>query len=237
MIPRTIGILGGMGPQATILLQERLLKAVKATDDSDHIPLMVDMNPQVPSRIQWLLEKRGTDPGATLASMSKRLQRAGAQALAMPCNTAHAFAKEIVSSTTVPFFNMPELAAAHLAQHHAKGATIGILASPATQATGLFAAAFEPYGLEALYPAAQHPILQTIKDIKATGPNAAARATLNTAAMDIVANGAQAILVGCSEFSLLSHQITTPVPVVDTLDILSQRLVEFSLQNEDKPPP
>ena len=53
---RCIGILGGMGPEATILLQQKLVAAVTARDDADHIPLLIDMNPQVPSRISRLIE-------------------------------------------------------------------------------------------------------------------------------------------------------------------------------------
>ncbi|MEH6740448.1 MAG: aspartate/glutamate racemase family protein, partial [Sulfitobacter sp.] len=90
--PRTIGVLGGMGPEATILLQRKVLDAVLARDDSDHIPLVIDMNPRVPSRIAHLLEGTGEDPGPILAAMAERLQNAGCAALAMPCNTAHHYA-------------------------------------------------------------------------------------------------------------------------------------------------
>ena len=67
-IPRTIGILGGMGPEATILLQQKVLAAVQARDDADHIPLLIDMNPQVPSRIAHLIDGDGPDPGPVLAN-------------------------------------------------------------------------------------------------------------------------------------------------------------------------
>ena len=84
---RRVGILGGMGPQATILIMQKLIACVSAEDDSDHIPLIVDQNPQVPSRIAHLIEGMGADPGPVLAGMARRLVAAGAEALAMPCNT------------------------------------------------------------------------------------------------------------------------------------------------------
>ena len=68
---RPVGILGGMGPEATILLMQRIMAAVPARDDSDHVPLIVHQNPQVPSRIAALIEGTGTDPGPVLAGMAR----------------------------------------------------------------------------------------------------------------------------------------------------------------------
>ena len=89
---RTVGILGGMGPEATVLLMQQVIAAVPARDDADHVPLIVDQNRQVPSRIRRLIEGTGEDPRPVLAAMARRLQGRGPQALAMPCNTAHAYA-------------------------------------------------------------------------------------------------------------------------------------------------
>ena len=76
---KTVGILGGMGPEATILLMQKVMAAVPARDDADHVPLIVHQNPQVPSRIKALIEGTGEDPGPTLARMARDLQAAGAQ--------------------------------------------------------------------------------------------------------------------------------------------------------------
>ena len=109
---RTVGILGGIGPEATVLLMKRLLKAVEARDDADHIPLIVHQNPGVPSRIRRLIEGTGEDPGPVLAQMARDLQAAGAEALAMPCNTAHAYAPQIMAATPLPFLDMRATTAA-----------------------------------------------------------------------------------------------------------------------------
>ncbi|WP_341368196.1 amino acid racemase [Yoonia sp. BS5-3] len=231
-----IGILGGMGPQATILLQERLLRAIPATDDADHIPLLIDMNPQVPSRIKWLIEGRGADPAPALVAMGRRLETAGAAALAMPCNTAHAFADDIDAATGIPFLNMPQLAAGFVASKVPEGSAIGILASPATQKTELFKSVLAPHGLTALYPEDDAPLLAAIKQIKASGPSSYHQTLLNQAADTLVQRGAVAILVGCSEFSLLSDQITASVPVIDTMNVLTQQLVDFANIYSGNPP-
>ena len=108
---RRVGILGGMGPEATILMQQRLLQAIPAQDDSDHIPLLIDMNPQAPSRIAHLIEGTGGDPAPVLAQMARRLETGGAEALAMPCNTAHSYAASITSAVEIPLLNMVTLSA------------------------------------------------------------------------------------------------------------------------------
>ena len=93
--PRTIGILGGMGPAATVLMMQRIIAAVPAEDDRGHIPLLVDSNTQVPSRIAALIEGTGADPTPELIRMARRLEAAGAEGLAIACNTAHHYVPRI----------------------------------------------------------------------------------------------------------------------------------------------
>ena len=128
---RQVGILGGMGPEATLLLMQKVLDAVPATDDADHVPLLVDQNPQVPSRIKHLIDGSGEDPAPVLVRMAQDLERAGAEALAMPCNTAHHYAAAIQASVSIPFLDMIALSAAHARRLAGVGGKVGVLASPA----------------------------------------------------------------------------------------------------------
>ena len=141
---KTVGVLGGMGPEATVLLQQRLIAAVPATDDADHVPLLVDMNPQVPSRLSWILDGQGDDPGVAMAAMARRLEVAGADALAMPCNTAHHFAPQIEQSVNIPFLHMVRETCERASGIVGPGGTVGVLASPATEQISLFINAFSP---------------------------------------------------------------------------------------------
>ena len=135
MTPGRVGILGGMGPEATVLLMQKLIAAVPARDDADHIPLIVDHNPQVPSRIAHLIEGTGEDPGPVLAAMARRLEAAGAEALAMPCNTAHHYAGEIGRRWTCRSSTWSRCRVAPGGRWRGAGA-IGILASPAVRRIG-----------------------------------------------------------------------------------------------------
>lgn len=226
--PRTIGILGGMGPEATILLQRKVMNAVPARDDSDHIPLLIDMNPQVPSRIAHLIDGTGEDPGPILGTMARRLQDAGCAALAMPCNTAHHYAAAITSAVQVPLLNMIDLAAHHAAKTVERGGCVGILASPAVRKTGLFERALAPQGISVIWPDPDDAMLSAIKLIKADGPVQAARDSLTRASSELLKTGATLQFIACSEFSLIADSVASGVQAVDTIDLLAQAIIDFS---------
>ena len=225
---RRVGVLGGMGPQATVLLQQRLVAAVGAEDDRSHLPLLIDMNPQVPSRIAWLLEGGDEDPGPVLAGMARGLEAAGVDALAMPCNTAHHFAGAIRQAVDIPLLDMVELTAARLEETLPPGAPVGILGSPALERSGLFEEAFTRHGLTALYPPDPDALLGAIRRIKAQGVTAADRTALGEGAHALEHLGARCLLVACSEFSLLADALAGRLPVVDSLDVLVEAIVAFS---------
>jgi aspartate racemase len=221
MTRRVVGLLGGMGPEATILLQQRLLASVTARDDSDHLPLLIDMNPQVPSRIAHLIEGTGIDPTPVLVAMAQRLQAAGATALAMPCNTAHHYAFAIQSAVSVPLLNMVDLSVAEASRSPGAGGALGMLASPAVKKVGVFDAAFAASGLVPLWPSQPDLMLQAIRLIKARGDCPEARAQLAAAANELAAQGARTVLVACSEFSMIADAVPKGIAAIDTVDILA----------------
>ena len=226
---RRVGILGGMGPQATILVMQKLLASVQAQGDADHIPLIVDQNPQVPSRIAHLLEGSGVDPGPVLADMARRLVAGGAQALAMPCNTAHHYAGAIRAAVAVPLLDMVALSVAHAADLVGQGGVIGILCSPAVRKVGLFDAPLAAVGVRALYATDEAAMLAAIRQIKADGPQPAARNLLRAAADEVRARGAGVQMIACTEFSMIADAVTQGITAFDTLDLLVQAIRTFAL--------
>lgn len=229
--PRPIGILGGMGPEATILLQRKLVEAVPARDDNDHIPLLIDMNPQVPSRIAHLIEGTGIDPGPTLATMARLLETAGAVALAMPCNTAHCYAGAITAAVDIPLLNMVELAADHAAEVLGTGGCVGMLASPAVRRTELFEAALSKRGLPVIWPTEDEPMLAAIRAIKVNGACSAARDTLRAASRELAAAGVGLQFVACSEFSIIADSVDAQANAIDTIDLLVRAIIDASQVN------
>lgn len=225
---KRIGVLGGMGPQATILLQQRLVRSITASDDASHVPLLIDMNTQIPSRLDWILKQEGSDPGPVLVEMARRLESAGACALAMPCNTAHFYAPQIMAVVSIPFLNMIELAGLAILQTVGVDARVGVLASPATQGINLFKHAFAKHGLEVVYPTQAESMLSTIRRIKSQGATTQDHEALQAAGLDCQQQGADCLLVGCSEFSLIADAVSDSVPVLDSLDVLVAEIIAFS---------
>jgi aspartate racemase len=225
---KTVGILGGMGPEATVLLMQKIIAAVPARDDADHIPLIVDQNSQVPSRIARLIEGSGPDPAPVLAAMAARLQQAGAQALAMPCNTAHHYAGTIRAAVDIPFLDMVAASARAARAAVGQGGRVGLLASPAVAKIGLFDAALAAQGVYVLHPDDGAALLGAIRSIKAHGPDDAARGALLAASGALLAKGAEVQLIACTEFSLIPEAVATGVRAIDTLDVLVEEIVGFA---------
>lgn len=230
---RCVGILGGMGPEATVLLMQKIIAATPARDDADHIPLLVDQNPQVPSRIRHLIERSGEDPGPVLADMAQRLQAAGATALAIPCNTAHHYAPAIRAATRVPLIDMVQLSVAHAAHLAGQGGRIGILASPAVRQVGLFDAPCAAAGMTPVYATDEPALLAAIRSLKAQGPNPAARAALARASAQLLAEGATVQMIACTEFSLIADSTAPECRSFDTLDQLVQGIIAFATQSDE----
>ncbi|MBY6162450.1 amino acid racemase [Mameliella alba] len=214
---RPVGILGGMGPQATILLMQKVLDAVPAQDDADHVPLIVHQNPAVPSRIAALIDGTGPSPLPALQAMARDLEAAGATALAMPCNTAHHYAAGIRAATDLPFIDMLSATAKALSD---KG-RIGILASPATRLTGVF-----DHYLDAPFtaPPDDAPLLEMIRAIKA-GATAQQILPALTEEARRLQERTDHILIACTELSLAAPLLPPDVAWTDSLDCLVARIV------------
>ncbi len=224
----TIGVLGGMGPEATILFMQKMLDAVPAGDDSDHVPLIVHNNTQVPSRIRALIEGDGEDPGPVLAEMARSLEAAGAEALAMPCNTAHRYARVIADAVSILFLDMVQLAVRKALDLTARGARIGVLGSPALKAAGVFQRPLADVGLSPVYGRDDDERLALIRNVKKNGVSQDAADALQDAADHLASRDADVIMVCCTEFSLMADRLHTDVPLFDTLDVLVDSCVAFS---------
>src|SRR4051812_27943024 len=120
-----VGVLGGMGPAATVDFLRRVVAATPATRDQDHLRLLVDSNPAVPDRTAALLGA-GPDPTPVLVAMARGLEAQGADLLVMPCNTASAFADGVQRAVTVPLLRWPDVVAEELLARR-PGAVVGIL--------------------------------------------------------------------------------------------------------------
>ena len=218
---KTLGILGGMGPVATVAFMARVQALTPATRDEDHLRMLVDLNPQVPNR--------HTSPdaaGVTLGEMAVRLRAAGAGVLAMPCNTAHAHA-DAIRAAGLPFIDM---IAATVEAVTATGATrIGVLATPGGEA--LYAGALARAGLEIvrLAGADREAFMAAVFAVKAGDDGAGPRGEMRRLAAALVQAGAGAVVAGCTEVPLLLGAEDVSLPLVDSAEVLAAECVRMCL--------
>jgi aspartate racemase len=146
-----IGILGGMGPLATVDFFSKVITATAATHDEDHVPLLIQSDPRVPSRPEAIL-RGGESPLPALLAGRDRLIAAGALALAMPCNTAHFWFDELLEGCPVPFLSIIDATCDEAAALAVPGARVGLIATGATLATHLFDRRLQAMGLVPMFP-------------------------------------------------------------------------------------
>ena len=230
---RKVGILGGMGPEATVLLMQKIIECTKAQDDQDHIPLLVDNNTQVPSRINYLFNGVGKNPEFEILSMAKNLEKAGASALAMSCNTAHFYAKKINNSVNIPFIDMLDKSSSHLLKVLGSASRVGILASPNLQKLRIIDPYFKLLGLEPIFPDNGNELLEVIINIKKGYSGNSINSKLENLCIDLENRKVDCILIACSELSIVYPFIAafSSLIVLDTLDILANEIVIFSKKN------
>jgi len=187
--------------------------------------VLVDNNPKIPSRIAALIEGTGEDPTPALCDMARGLEAQGADFLVMPCNTAHYYLPAIARSVSIPVLDMVQLAIQKLAA--AKPQRVGMLASPAVRMVGLYKARMEQAGLQTLIPESrdEETLLAIIKAVKAGRLDGRHRQDYDKVARNLVSAGADALLVACTEFSVIGPPAKTDCLVVDALDVLVEATI------------
>jgi aspartate racemase len=149
MKDKIIGILGGMGPEATIDLFARIVKHTHAKKDDDHLRIIIDNNPKMPSRQDAIL-KGGESPVPAMRETARNLERAGADFIIIGANTPHYFYDEIRNAVRIPFLHIIEEAAKETVKAVPGVRKVGVLATSAAMKTGLYQKCFKKYGIEVL---------------------------------------------------------------------------------------
>jgi len=228
MSERTVGILGGMGPEATVELFRRITALTPARRDQDHLHVLIDSNPKIPDRTAAILG-RGESPLPLLLAAAKNLERAGADFIAIPCNTAHYWLHELRENVSIPIIDMIGRTVERVASHGSSLHTIGLLATTGTLRSGLYQRAFAKSGIDLLVPSDEQDagIMRAIDGIKAG--NYSVSNTVLGAAQELMARGAEGIIPGCTELSLVVSPDSLSVPVFDPLSILAECAVALAM--------
>ena len=198
-----IGVIGGMGPAATVDFLAKVIAETPARDDSDHVPMLISCDPRIPLRPAAILH--GTEsPLPRLLDIRDRLLAAGATALVMPCNTAHHWYRELSVDCPVPFLSIVEAGCDAATRVTPQGGTVGIAATRATLAARLFDAPLARRGLKTDLPGEdelQRWLLPAIAAVKA-GQIAAGSALLDQLLDSFAARGTTHVLLACTELPI-----------------------------------
>ncbi len=223
---KTLGILGGLGPAASVYFYQLITRHTEALCDQDHLDIILISKASIPDRTDYILGKSEKSPLPSMTEGVKKLAEAGAQLIAVPCNTAHYFYDELERLSPVPVLNIVK-ETVFLAQS-AGIRKLGIMATAGTVLSGTYQKVCSSCGVEAVLPceASQQTLMDIIyKDIK-TAKNPDMNAFLAVAA-ELYANGAEAIVLGCTELSLIQGLENYPnFRFIDSLHVLAFRAIQ-----------
>lgn len=233
---RIVGVIGGMGPDATIDFMSRVIDKTPASCDQDHVRMLVEHNPRIPSR-QLATQEAGENPGPAIAEMAARLEASGADFIVMPCNAAHAWQEDVVAATKIPFVSIIDVSVSKALQQIPDDGAVGILTTPACFAAGLYQQALAKAKREAVLqsPEELSEALSFIDRIKAGDKSEPVVTGLKELAEKLVSRGAKAIIAACTELPLVLDQSMFTIPLISSTDVLAERTVMLALSVEPQP--
>ena len=229
MTEKTIGILGGMGPEATLDCFAKIIKNTPAQTDQEHLRVIIDSNPKVPDRTAAIIGE-GESPVPLLVAGCRSLQQAGADFIIIPCVSAHFFLDEIQQQVELPILSIFDVVTATIISNHPQIKTVGLMGTTGTISGGLFQKRLTAEGIETIVPDETHQskVMEAIYDIKNSQPvrsRAQIISDLVAAADSLISNGARGIIAGCTEVPLALKQEHLSVPYFDALTLLARAAI------------
>lgn len=223
---KTIGILGGMGPEATVQMYSFILKNTRAEKDQDHIQVLIYSNPKIPPRTDAILGK-GPDPTNDLINGIKLLLNGGSDFIIIPCITAHYFLPGIKKQIDFSYLSLIEESLKWVKKNIPSIRKAGILSSTGTLASRLFHNHFLSGGIEVIHPEEkeQEQVMNAIfgdRGIKAGHSSGYSRNTILTMAENLINRGAEAVIAGCTEIPLALTARDISVPLIEPMEITAR---------------
>jgi len=229
MAQKTIGILGGMGPAATVELFTRIIDNTQAEIDQEHVNMVILNDPQIPDRSNYILEN-GPSPIPRLIENLKKLSYAGAEVAVIPCMTAHSFLKELSYNSPIPIINAISVVDEYIEKAHPRLKKVGLLATNGSIESGVFPGYISK---EVITPdkVQQIEVMDTIygeDGIKSGNVSYEITRRLNDVTKKLVEEeGIEAVIAGCTELSLVMSDEHSEVPVIDPVTLLAKKVVEI----------
>ncbi len=227
---QAVGVIGGVGPMATVYYMQRVIEMTKAGCDQEHINMLVFNDCDIPDRTAFITEKSPDNPLPVMVEDAKRLEAAGCEFVVIPCNTAHYFYDKLEQAVEIPVVNIVEETIRYAKARVQDLSCVGIMATTGTIVTGTYQKYAERAGLSFAVPDEdeQDLLMQIIYDgVKAGKP--VPRADFDRVANHLRAKGAQCLILGCTELSVLKRDLPINDPdVLDSIDVLASETVRRS---------
>jgi aspartate racemase len=227
ILTKELGVIGGLGPMATAYFYELIVKMTDAKADGEHVPMIIYNRPDIPDRTDYILGKSQDSPVNAIIAIGNSLACLGVDIIAIPCVTVHYFFDELLKGISIPIINMIEETANYLKENDIR--KVGIMATDGTVSAGFFTEELEKKGIGTVIPsiASQKKIMGIIYDsIKANMPYDINEFRL--VEKELRDAGAQVIILGCTELSLLKKDGYAGKGFLDVMEVLAVKSIEFS---------
>ena len=226
-----IGILGGMGPEATLDLYRHIIRLTPATKDQDHIRVLIYSNPKIPDRTK-AIAGIGQNPLPYLIESARLLERSGSGIIAIPCNATHHYLPNIQREISIPILNMIAETCARIARQLPNAKTIGLLAATGTVLSGVYHKTLSAVGIQTLNPSGvvQDEIQAAINQVKAGSHNQSTKELFQSVGMQLIQAGAQAVILGCTEIPLSFDAAAVGYITLNPTQVLAESAVRWALK-------
>jgi len=229
MREKILGIIGGMGPEATAQLYMKMIKATKVKRDQDHFRIIIDSNPKIPDRTKAILGL-GESPVPYIIETAKNLEKMGVDIACIPCMTSHYFFEEIQAGVDMKIMNAFEELNNYLKKNFEGVVNIGVLATTGTRNTKIF----EKYlkDMNIVYPDERFQSDYVMEAIYGEGTGIKSGVTegrpvelLIEAGKNVIEKGAEVVILGCTEIGLVLKKDSLSKPSIDPMDVMAEFMV------------
>lgn len=224
MEKKTLGIVGGVGPLATMFIGEMIVRRTKAAKDQDHVNSIITNNTRIPDRTAFIMGRSEDNPVPVMIDDMAKLSSIGAEIIIIPCNTAHTFYDELEMGSPVPVIHMIRETMKRAAQQGA--VKVGVLATTGTVTSKVYQQAANEYGLEPVLPSPeiQGKVMSIIYDNVKAGKNAN-KDTWREIVNHMENQGCDRVVLGCTELSIVKKEMDLPDFYLDSLIVLAETAI------------
>jgi aspartate racemase len=221
---KTLGIIGGVGPLATMFIGEMIVRRTNATTDQEHVHTIIDNDTSIPDRTAYILDQTNENPVPYMVNDALKLANAGAELICIPCNTAHTFYEELQLASPVPVLHMIRETAKHAASTGAK--RVGILATDGTLASGVYQSALIEVDIEPVIPnlVIQRQVMSVIYDYVKAGKEVSIQ-QWHEIEQAVLQLNCDKIILGCTELSIVNKELKLDGRYIDSLIVLAERAI------------